>query len=76
MALTLTLVVPAVVAVWLLAAGRGYAPSTARGLALLASVVTFLLTDVDHGWPSETWGLDTNEAVLRFFARMLRGLTP
>jgi NADH-quinone oxidoreductase subunit M len=59
-ALTLTLVVPAVVAVWLLAAGRGYAPSTARGLALLASVVTFLLTvltvllrsDVDAPWVS------------------------
>jgi NADH-quinone oxidoreductase subunit M len=43
-ALTLTLVVPAVVAVWLLAAGRRYAPRTARGLALIASVVTFLLT--------------------------------
>jgi NADH-quinone oxidoreductase subunit M len=59
-ALTLTLVVPAVVAVWLLAAGRGYAPRTARGLALLASVVTFFLTvitvilrtDVDAPWVS------------------------
>ncbi|HVD64087.1 MAG TPA: NADH-quinone oxidoreductase subunit M, partial [Lapillicoccus sp.] len=60
MALTLTLVVPAVAAVWLLAAGRAYAPRTARGLALLASVVTFLLTlltvllrtDVDAPWVS------------------------
>jgi polyhydroxybutyrate depolymerase len=26
------------------------------------------LTDVDHGWPNDAWGLDTNEAVLRFFA--------
>jgi NADH-quinone oxidoreductase subunit M len=59
-ALTLTLVVPAVAAVWLLAAGRGYASTTARGLALLASVVTFLLTlltvllrpDVDAPWVS------------------------
>ena len=25
-------------------------------------------TGVDHGWPDEAWGLDTNEAVLRFFA--------
>ena len=58
MALTLTLVVPAVVAVWLLAAGRRYAPRTARGLALIASVVTFLLTlvtvvlrtEVDAPW--------------------------
>ena len=22
--------------------------------------------DVDHGWPDDAWGLDTNEAVLRF----------
>jgi NADH-quinone oxidoreductase subunit M len=57
-ALTLTLVVPAVVAAWLFAAGRRYAPRTARGLALVASVVTFLLTvltvvlrtDVDVPW--------------------------
>ena len=44
MALTLTLVVPAVVAIWLLAAGRRYAARTAHGLALLASVLTLLLT--------------------------------
>jgi NADH-quinone oxidoreductase subunit M len=52
-ALTLTLVVPAVVAVWLLAAGRRYAPRTARGLALIASVVTFLLTLVTVGLRTE-----------------------
>jgi polyhydroxybutyrate depolymerase len=34
------------------------------------------LTDVDHGWPDAAWGLDTNEAVLAFFARLLRGQTP
>jgi polyhydroxybutyrate depolymerase len=26
------------------------------------------LKDVDHGWPERSWGLDTNDAVLRFFA--------
>jgi polyhydroxybutyrate depolymerase len=26
------------------------------------------LADVDHGWPEDSWGLDTNEAVLEFFA--------
>ena len=26
------------------------------------------LAGVDHGWPDDSWGLDTNEAVLRFFA--------
>jgi polyhydroxybutyrate depolymerase len=26
------------------------------------------LKDVDHGWPDKGWGLDTNTAVLRFFA--------
>jgi NADH-quinone oxidoreductase subunit M len=59
-ALTLTLVVPSVVAVWLLAAGRGYAARTARGLALVASVLTLLLTlltvalrtEVDAPWVS------------------------
>jgi NADH-quinone oxidoreductase subunit M len=58
MVLTLALVVPAVAAVWLLAAGRGYARRTARGLALVASVLTLLLvvvtvtlhTDVDAPW--------------------------
>jgi polyhydroxybutyrate depolymerase len=26
------------------------------------------LTDVDHGWPNRAWGLDTNEAIWRFFS--------
>lgn len=60
MALTLTLVVPAVVAVWLLVGGRRYAARTAQGLALLASVLTLLLTlltvglrtEVDAPWVS------------------------
>jgi polyhydroxybutyrate depolymerase len=34
------------------------------------------LTGIDHGWPDHSWGLDTNETVLRFFARLLRGQTP
>jgi polyhydroxybutyrate depolymerase len=39
-----------------------------RGCANGLAVEHLRLTDVDHGWPSDTWGLDTNEAVLRFFA--------
>jgi polyhydroxybutyrate depolymerase len=39
----------------------------ANGLA----VEHLRLKDVDHGWPDEAWGLDTNEAVLRFFAAQL-----
>jgi polyhydroxybutyrate depolymerase len=39
-------------------------PSCASGL----TVEHLRLKDVDHGWPDKGWGLDTNTAVLRFFA--------
>jgi len=39
-----------------------------RGCATGLAVEHLRLKGVDHGWPSDTWGLDTNEAVLRFFA--------
>ena len=39
-------------------------PRCANGLA----VEHLRLKDVDHGWPEEAWGLDTNTAVLSFFA--------
>jgi len=39
-------------------------PRCANGLA----VEHLRLADVDHGWPEQSWGLDTNTAVLRFFA--------
>ena len=39
-------------------------PRCANGLA----VEHLRLADVDHGWPEKGWGLDTNMAVLRFFA--------
>jgi polyhydroxybutyrate depolymerase len=39
-------------------------PSCASGL----TVEHLRLKDVDHGWPEKSWGLDTNTAVLRFFA--------
>ena len=39
-------------------------PRCANGLA----VEHLRLADVDHGWPDKNWGLDTNTAVLRFFA--------
>src|SRR3954452_2826288 len=39
-------------------------PRCAHGLA----VEHLRLKDVDHGWPDAAWGLDTNQAVLRFFA--------
>jgi polyhydroxybutyrate depolymerase len=38
--------------------------SCAAGLA----VEHLRLADVDHGWPDTAWGLDADEAVLRFFA--------
>jgi len=47
-------------------------PRCANGLA----VEHLRLADVDHGWPDKNWGLDTNTAVLSFFARLLRGQTP
>jgi polyhydroxybutyrate depolymerase len=39
-----------------------------RGCATGLAVEHLRLRDVDHGWPDAAWGLDTNEAVLRFFA--------
>jgi polyhydroxybutyrate depolymerase len=39
-----------------------------RGCADGLAVEHLRLKDVDHGWPDAAWGLDTNEAVLRFFA--------
>jgi polyhydroxybutyrate depolymerase len=39
-----------------------------RGCANGLAVEHLRLQDVDHGWPDAAWGLDTNEAVLRFFA--------
>ena len=47
-------------------------PRCANGLA----VEHLRLANVDHGWPDKNWGLDTNTAVLSFFARLLRGQTP
>jgi len=47
-------------------------PRCANGLA----VEHLRLADVDHGWPDKNWGLDTNTAVLSFFARLLWGQTP
>ncbi|WP_169542325.1 alpha/beta hydrolase family esterase [Solirubrobacter soli] len=46
------------------------------GCAAGLAVEHLRLKDVDHGWPDAAWGLDTNEAVLRFFARNLKGQTP
>jgi polyhydroxybutyrate depolymerase len=39
-----------------------------RGCAPGLAVEHLRLKDVDHGWPDAALGLDTNEAVLRFFA--------
>ena len=48
---------------------RRSSPTSATRAATTGLAVEHLrLAGVDHGWPEQLWGLDTNDAVLRFFA--------